>query len=153
MHKYSLISIIIPAASVMVFVLAFIFLKPETTGLAVYSPEGQKLVNADVILKTKSTEVIPPNAIVEVKIDDKKAEMYISDFIKKTGKEYEVKQVDDPEMGFYGAGFTGDHAYNLSLSDFNIDRSIGIGEHVFITRIIYRGKVLYEKQDKIMVSE
>ena len=79
--------------------------------------------------------------------------MTINEFIKKTNQKYEIKNVDDAAKGFYGPGFTGDHTYNLTLGDFSIDRNIGIGEHVFLTRIIYRQQILYEKENRIMISE
>lgn len=154
MHKYNLISILMPAISLVIIISAFFFLKPETTGLVVFSPnETVKNVNADVILETKSGEVVPPDAVIQIWIDDNKAEMTIDDFIKKTGKKYEIQSGELAEFGFFGTGFTGDYTYRLSLADFNIDRKIGKGEHIFLTRIIYRNKILYEKENRIMISE
>lgn len=153
MHKYNLISILVPAFSVVFIIAAFIFIKPATTGLVIYEPNQSALVNADVILKTKSTEIIPPNAIIQVKIDDKQAHMAVSDFIKKAGGKYEIKTGNLTEFGYYGPGFTGDYTYNLTLENFNLNRNIGKGEHVFITQIIYRDTILYEKENKIMISE
>ena len=79
--------------------------------------------------------------------------MSIADFIKKTGKDYRIENGEITEFGFNGPGFTGDFTYNLTLADFNINREIGIGEHVFITRILYNRQVLYEKENRIMISE
>jgi hypothetical protein len=154
MHKYKLLSILIPAISILIIIASFLLIKPQVTGLAIYSPENiEKLVNADVILKTKANEVIPPDAIVQVNLDNRKAEMTINDFIMRTGTKFEVKQGELPEFDFYGDGFSGNHTYNLSLSTFDIDRNIGKGEHRFIIRIIYHNKILYEKEDRIMISE
>jgi hypothetical protein len=154
MDKKKMISVLLPSFSIFIVMAALFFLKPTTTGLVIYEPnDTSKLVNADVLLKTKSNEVIPPNALVQVKIDDKKAEMLLSEFIKKTGQPYNVSSAEIPDIGFYGPGFTGEHTYNLTLADFKIDRNIGTGEHVFTTSIIYRGKVLYQKENRIMISE
>ena len=153
MHKYNLISILVPICSVIILISALIFLKPDITGLAIYSQNGTQKLNADVILKTKSGEVIPPNAIIQVWIDNTKAEMTISDFIKKAGEKYEIKYGELPEFGFYGNGFTGNFTYNLTLADFNMNREMENGEHKFITRIIYRNKILYEKENRIMITK
>ena len=154
MHKHNLISILIPVFSILLFTGAYFFLDPSTTGLVIYEPnQTNKLVNADVILKTKPTEVIPADAIVEVSIDGKKAQMSIAEFIKKTGNDYKIEKGEIPDFNFYGLGFTGDYTYGLTLADFKIDRNIGIGEHTFITRIKYQNRVLYEKENNIMISE
>lgn len=154
MHKYNLISILLPIISVVVIISAFFFLRPDITGLAIYSSnETVKNVNADVILEIKAGEVLPPDAVIEISVDDNKAGMSIAEFIKKTGGKYEIQSGELAEFGFFGQGFTGDYTYKLSLADFNIDRNIGRGEHVFTTRIIYRNKILYEKENRIMISE
>ena len=154
MHKHTLTSILVPSISILLFIGAYFFLEPATTGLVVYEPnQSNKLVNADVILKTKSTEVIPPDAMVQVEINNRKAQMSIAEFIKKTGKEYKIEEGEIPDFGFSGPGFTGNYIYNLTLADFNIDREVGIGEHIFITRIVYHRQVLYEKENRIMISE
>lgn len=154
MHKHTLTSILVPSISILLFISAFFFIEPATTGLVVYEPnQTNKLVNADVFLRTKSTEVIPPNALVQVEINNRKTHMSIADFIKKTGKDYRIENGEITEFGFNGPGFTGDFTYNLTLADFNINREIGIGEHVFITRILYNRQVLYEKENRIMISE
>jgi len=152
-HKhYNIISILVPTFSVLLVVAVYFLLEPSTTGLVVYGPEeATKLVNADVTLSTKKGEIIPPGALVQIWIDGNKASMTIKDFIFKTGKEYSL---DNGELfGYTGKGFTGDHTYTLTLSDFPIDRNIEKGEHRFITRIIYRNQVLYEKENRIMISE
>ena len=144
MNKHNLISVIIPVISVLLIASVYFIMEPETTGLVVNEAnQSNRLVDADVILSTKVNEVIPPNAIVEITLDNNKGEMTISDFIKRTGKEYKIENGELPDFGFYGAGFTGNFVYNLSLSEFNINRNIGVGQHVFITRIKYRGNVLY----------
>lgn len=153
MHKHNTISILVPVFSILIFMGAYFFMEPATTGLVVYSENQSKLVNADVRLSTKESEVIPPNAIVEIQVDDKQAMMTVSQFIQKTGQEYDVRTGSLPEFDFHGKGFTGDHTYTLTLADFDIDRKIGKGEHKFITRITYRNKVLYEKENNIMISE
>ncbi len=154
MHKHNLISILVPTFSILIFLGAYFFLEPATTGLVVFEPnQSNRLVNANVILKTKSSEVIPPSAIIQIEINNKKAHMSIADFIKRTGREYTVDYGELPEFGFYGNGFTGDHTYNLTLADFSIDRNIGKGEHKFITKIIYLNKILYQKENNIMISE
>ena len=154
MHRYNLLSILVPVFSVLIIISAFFFIKPEVTGLVVAEPEeSTNLVNADVILTTKANEVIPPDAFIQIELDNKKAQMSIADFIKKTGKEYKIETGELPDFNFYGPGFTGDYAYNLTLADFNLDREIGKGEHKFITRIIYRTQILYEKQNNIIISE
>lgn len=153
MHKYNLISIMVPTISVILIFLAFVFIKPTTTGLVVYAPNQSPLVNADVTLTTKSTEIIPPSAIIQVKIDDKKSQMTVAQFIKKTNQSFNLMKGNLSQFGYMGPGFTGDHTYKLTLEDFNINRNIGIGEHVFTTQIIFQGTILYEKENKIMISE
>jgi hypothetical protein len=154
MHKYNKISILVPIISVLLIVAAIFFIKPDITGLVVLEQDtNNKLVNADVTLKTKSSEVIPANAFIQIELDGKKAQMSVSDFIMKTGKPYKMGTGELPEFDFYGVGFTGDHSYSLTLADFNIDRNIGKGEHIFVTRIIYQNQILYEKQNSIMISE
>ncbi len=154
MHKYNLISILVPVFSVLIIVSAVIFLKPDVTGLVIHEPGAiPQNVNADVTLKTKSNEVIPPNAIIEVQLDENKAGMYIKEFIEKTGKDYKIETGALEEFGFYGPGYTGDYIYSMELSEFDIDREIGVGEHIFTTRIIYRNQILYEKENRIMIAE
>ena len=152
MHKYTLTSILVPTISLILIISAFLFIKPSTTGLTTFSPDESQNVNADISLSTKIGEVIPPNAIVEIWMDDRKAEMTISEFIARTGQESELAQGSIPDFNFQGTGYTGDHIYQLTLADFNIDRNIEKGQHTFLTRIIYRGKILYEKQNNIVIS-
>jgi hypothetical protein len=153
MHKYNAISIAVPTVSVILILLAFLFIKPSTTGLVIYGPNETAKVNADVTLKTTVSEIIPPDAIITVKVDDKKSQMSIAEFIKKTRQQYNITYGELPEFSFYGKGFTGDYTYTLTLADFNLDRDIGKGEHVFVTQIKYRDYILYEKENKIMISE
>jgi len=152
MHKHTLTSILVPTISLILIISAFLFLKPATTGLTTFSPDESQNVNADISLSTKNGEVIPPSAVVEIWVDDKKAEMTISEFIARTGEESELEQGSIPDFNFQGIGYTGEHIYKLTLADFNIDRSIEKGQHTFITRIVYRGKTLYEKQNNIVIS-
>jgi hypothetical protein len=153
MKKDYLISILVPVFSVLLIAGVYFFIEPSTTGLAIYSAnESTSIVNANVVLETKSGEVIPPDAYIEVWLDHKKARMTITEFIQRTGKEYDIQDGELLDFGFQGKGFTGQHSYNLTLADFNIDRNIGNGEHVFITRIIYRNQVLYEKENRIMIN-
>ncbi len=153
MDKNHLISILVPSISLILIAIAFFAIRPETTGLVVMPPNGTKLVNADVTLITKSNEVIPPDAIVEVEIDGLKDKMTVSNFIIKTGMEYQLANANLTDFGYFGPGFTGDYSYKLNLSDFKINRDIGKGEHRFITRIIYHNHLLYEKENRIMISE
>ncbi|MBD3163685.1 hypothetical protein GF323_00625 [Candidatus Woesearchaeota archaeon] len=153
MKRNNLISIMVPVSSILIFAAVYLFMEPAATGLVIYEPnQSNKLVNADVILETKPMEVIPPNAFVEVQLDDRKARMRVADFIHSTGQEYTLEYGELADFGFYGDGFTGDFAYKLALADFDIDRNIEKGEHVFVTRIIYRQHVLYEKENRIMIS-
>jgi hypothetical protein len=152
MNKRKIISIALPIISVAIILAASFFLEPEVTGLVIYDEGEEGKVNADVILSTKASEVIPVQAIVEVWLDEQMASMSIAQFIKKTGEEYEVAKGEMPEFKFSGYGFTGDHDYRLSLADFDLNREIGKGEHVFKTRIKYRDMVLYEKENRIMIN-
>ena len=102
--------------------------------------------------KEYAREIIPKNAIVEVWIDDKQAEMTIEDFIMKTGQEYETKTSISDDGKYYGEGFTGNHFYQLELSDFDIDRNLGKGQHTFKVRIVSWRRVLYEKESNIVIS-
>ena len=150
MPKYT--SFLVPTLSLILIISAFLFLKPSTTGLATFSPDESQNVNADISLSTKNGEVIPPNALVEIWIDDKKSEMKISEFIARTGQQYDLQQGSIPDFNFQGIGYTGEHTYKLTLADFNIDRNVHKGAHTFITRIVYREKILYEKQNNIVIS-
>jgi hypothetical protein len=153
MHKHNIVSILVPALSILMFLGVYFFLEPSTTGLAVHSENVSKLVNADVILTTSVNEIIPPDAIIEVVLDEQSNFMTINNFIMKTGGEYELERGELEEFGYYGNGFTGEYEYKLSLGDFDLNRDIGKGEHKFVTRIIYRGQTLYEKENNIMISE
>jgi TusA-related sulfurtransferase len=148
-----ILSYLIPIASVVIFISAYFFLEPTTTGLVILEPGRQDpLVNADVSLTTKQQEVIPPNAVIEVSINNNRASMSIAEFIKKTGAPSEIAYGELPEFNFYGKGFTGDHEYKLTLDSFDLNRNLAEGEHRFTTRIIYQGNILFEKQNSIMIS-
>jgi hypothetical protein len=153
MKKDTLYSILIPAFSILIIALAYFFLDPGITGLAVYNPEqASKLINADIKFSTKEGEVLPPNAIIEVHLDNRKASMTVHEFITKTKKQFRIETGSLEDFGFYGPGFTGDYTYNLTLADFPIDRNVNNGEHIFKTRISYRSYTLYEKENRIMIN-
>ena len=152
MHRYNLISILIPTLSIVLISLAFIFIKPQTTGLVISIPnETTQEVDADVVIITKSTEIIPADAVVEVVLDDKKAQMSLKEFIKKTNLPFQINNSRIIDLDYIGNGFTGDYTYKLPLSAFSIDRNIERGGHDFIVRLLYKEKVLYEKQNSIMI--
>ncbi len=142
----------VPLVSILVLLSALYFLQPSATGLAVYSDVGEKEINADVTLTTKEGEVLPKDAIIEAEVDSQKASMTVQEFILKTGQPYEAKRGNFSSM-YYGEGFSGNHQYILALSDFVLNRNIGRGEHTLRTRILYRNKVLYEKENKIVIAD
>jgi len=147
----TLTALSVPLISVIILLAALYAFRPSATGLSVYSPEGKQLVDADVTLSTKESEILPKDAVIEVWLDEKKASMPVSDFIIKTKQSYDIKKGNFSDL-YYGDGFTGDHDYRLALSDFNLDRNVEKGEHIFRTRIIYRQKILYEKEKKIVIA-
>ncbi len=151
--KRNMIQFAVPVASVLIFLSAYLFLDGGATGLVVHDSNlTEQMVDADVLFETREGEVIPPDALIEVWIDNRKDAMTVAEFIRRTGKEYEIKQGELLEFDFMGKGFSGNHLYNLTLADFDIDRNIGPGEHRFLTRIVYRGQLLYEKENHIMIS-
>lgn len=142
-----------PAVSVLIIALAYLFLEPATTGLVVLNPEGTaQLIEANVTLKTKEGEVLPPDAKVEVLLDKKKASMTLAQFIGTSGQPYEVKQGELSSVSWSGKGFTGNHIYVLPLSAFSLDRSVEAGQHIFKIRLLYRDMLLYEQESRIMTG-
>ena len=152
LDKSKIISIALPIVSVIIVIAAMYLIRPRMTGYIIMDDDsGEQLVNVDITLQTKEGEVIPPDGKVQVFIDDRKAEMSIVQFIQTSGEEYEIDDGEMPEFGFYGKGFTGDHEYSVNIDKFDIDTTIGKGEHIFITRIVYREYKLYERQYRIMI--
>ncbi len=153
MDKKNIISVALPICSVFILLSAFYFLKPGVTGLAVYNPNStQQQVDAEVAFSTHQGEIIPANAVIEVWLDDQRSAMSVQQFIEKSGTAYELAEGVHEEIGFSGVGYTGDYTYVLSLSDFSLDRSIDSGDHTFTTKIMYQGKVLYERSNGVIIS-
>ena len=145
---------IVPVLSVAVIALAYFFLEPATTGLVILDPENApQLVEANVTVKTKAGEAIPPDAKVEVLLDSRKASMSLAQFIGKTGQRAEVAEGELAFVGWSGKGFTGDHVYALPLSAFSLDRSVEPGQHIFKIRLLYRNTLLYEEESRIMIGK
>ena len=143
----------VPAVSVVLIALAYVFLQPATTGLVVLDPVGtSQLVDANVTLKTKEGEVLPPETKVEVLLDKKKASMTLAQFIGSSAQTYEVRQGELEFIHWSGKGFTGNHVYVLPLSAFSLDRSVGSGQHIFKIRLTYRETLLYEQESRIMTG-
>src|SRR3989338_6283374 len=111
------ITMLMPLASILVLIAAFLFIKPQVTGFVVQEPSGASLVNADVSLTTKEGEALPPDTIVEVAIDERKAAMTVQEFIRRSGLPYEIGMGPLESFGS-GVGYTGNHSYNLTLAEF-----------------------------------
>lgn len=139
---------IVPVLSLLTIMGFFFFTKPTPTGMAILdinsSPDMS--ITAKVTLKLSKNELIPENALVIVTLDDRETSMPIKKFIELSNQPYNYTKGTLDIANYEGYGYIGDYTYSIDLSNFDFDTKVIAGDHTFTTKIIYKEKVLYEKE-------
>ncbi len=149
-HK-KIITITLPFASILVLLLAVILIKPEPTGLVIYDNSSRK-IDAAVTLNLFEGEVLPSDSIVLIDIDGKTARISVSEFIQKSGGEFNYTQGILRAANYIGYGYTGNYTYKLNLSQLLIERNLTSGNHLLTMNIIYGRTVLSERKKNIFIN-
>ncbi len=100
----------------------------------------ERILNADVTLKTEKGNFLPKDAEVIVSFDDKKESMKVKKFIEKTGAKFELNEL----------GYSGDYEYVLRLSEI-MDVKLSKGEHILKIEVKYKDKILSYDEKKVIV--
>ena len=140
------ISILLPVLTITV--LFVLFARPQMTGFLV-GPES--VVSADIKITTAGGVILPADSLVTVTLGEEASSMPISLFIQKSGGTFEFVRGSVPELGYEGWGYTGNHTYIVPLSEFNMTRAVGPGEHSIGVKIEYSGHLISSTEEKVLV--
>lgn len=149
LHKK--INYLLPIISILLVAGFLIYSKPGITGQLILDP-GKRIIDADVVLTTRSSELVPENAEIVVAIDNQQRNMSIKDFISKTGSDFIYETKKEPKLDYEGYGYTGNFTYRLNISQFNLNLTVKPGEHSIKTQIVFYNRTLYEKVEKVMIK-
>ena len=148
-----IISLILPITSFFI-IIGFVFYgNPSYTGMVTYEiGNSTRMIQSDVILKTKENEIVPEYAIIKISLDDKRAMLTVKEFIEKTKKPFNYTYGSLEKISYTGYGYSGNYSYTLNLSDFSINTTINLGSHSFVTEITYEDKILFRQEKDIIVG-
>ena len=147
-----IISILLPLFSIAAILLFVNITNNTITGSVVFNQNSTRYIDADVSLTTYPDEILPENAYIVITLDNSTSKMSVKEFIQRTGMGYDYTYGSVPAANYLGRGYTGNYTYRLNLSQFNVNRKVGFGNHVFTTSIIYKGTILSERAKTIFVG-
>ena len=133
MNRY--LPYLLPLVTVLVF--GALIINPVITGFVV----KEKVLEADVILRTEEGNFLSKDAMVVVSLGDEVKSLSVGEFIKKDGGRFEV--VD--------GSYTGDYLYRLDISKFGLDNRLRKGEYIMMVEVIYDGEILNSDERVIKV--
>ena len=138
----------LPLFSLFAVIIILSFTDPTITGLAVAEPK----LYANITLTTSNDEFLPETATIEVEFKGRTSEMELKEFIEKTNQEYNHASGVNNLLSYEGMGFIGDYHYSLPITEFDLDRTVGEGEHDIIIRIIYDEVIISESKETVKVE-
>ena len=146
-----IVSFMIPIASILI-VIGFVFFKPNITGASVVEQTDNRIIDADITLKTTPNEIIPLHSIIRVSIDTVSGTVPLTQFIEKTGKKFEIVEGALGKINYSGNGYSGNYTYTLTLKDFPLNTTIKNGTHTLINEIVFKDSVLYKNEKQVYIS-
>ena len=145
--KKEFIPYILPIITIITIFILSMFNSNDITGFAV--KELNDKITGKVVIFTDNSVVIPKDATVELSVDMKNSSMSVEEFIKKNGSSYEIKTGSYPILGYYGAGYSGNHNYALDLEAFNLGVVESKDIHILNIKVYYKDRILSESVREI----
>lgn len=125
---------VLPVVSIFI-ILGFFLFDPSITGFFVKEPEE---IGARIKVSTIEDLIIPGDAIVEVSLDGVSESITFSEFVERSGGEFE-----------FDGGYTGNYDYSLPLVDFGFT---SIREGQVITVKVYSGDWVISESEAVVPS-
>jgi len=117
-------------------IVLFLLMRPDITGFIVaVGPPQESEISAKVAVTISEDGFIPENALVTVYLDDRKASMAFSDFVTRTGSASNRLKEQVTKINYEGYG--GPYTYSLDISEFDVDTTVGPGEHELVIEVSY----------------
>ena len=108
------------------------------TGLVVFQEEPE------IKISLHSSLVVPEDTLIEVYLDDQKAELTLKEFIEMTGRDYRYVYGRYDTLGFEGFGYTGPFDYSLRLSDLGLK-----GEGLMRIIISHKDEIIWQEEKNV----
>ena len=150
MEKSKFLPYLLPAITILALVIIS-FTNPQITGLAVAN--NKEIVTSEVRVFLDENSMLPIDSIVVVSLDEKEANMPLTEFIEKANGFKEIKTAEIKEISYKGKGYAGENVYDVDLKEFNLGLVDKKKEHELIIKVIFDGKVLLENKKIIVGSE
>jgi hypothetical protein len=132
--------LILPVASIVL--LLIIISRPDITGFMTARYPALSTISAKASVTIASDGFIPEDALVTVYLDDRSASMKFSDFVTRTGADYNRIKEQIPSIAYDGYGYGGEHTYALDISEFGMGTNVISGNHTVIIEVKYKDMVL-----------
>ena len=132
----NMISIILPLLSIFAIALTF---RAYPTGFAVYEAKELYRLNGSISLTLE--EEIPMDSYIKVGVDDYVIKVNIIDFVKKSGKPYNI-------IGEY---IIANDTYVLDFASLGIIEGFEKGEHKIRVEMVHDGQAYYSDNEVVNI--
>lgn len=145
-HK--LMPYVLPAASLIVIMIAVLFFRPQLTAFVIANPS----INAEI--RITAVQVLPQDASIHIflekegsiarEISASTADDFIKQFPGQNGLQY--KPGRNEEIDYEGDGYIGSEVFDIKIDTANLK-----GKYALITKISYQNKLLSETQQEVSI--
>jgi len=142
----SKISLLLPVLSLALLWAALT--RPEFTGLVTGASGNVR--GMDVLLETAEGTILPEDSVIEVSIGGQSRSMPVKAFISESGGAFELAEGANPDAGYVGPGYTGNHAYLVPAPAFNFS-GFPRGVHPALVRVHYNGTVMASMERQLLI--